>query len=144
MVLIVALVFFTLHRKDANLFQAPGLYQRLAIYLTGNTAETSNNHPLLELRTPVFNVSAERLYQRILTVAAELGWKLLANDSDNQNANFEVRSSIFSFKDDVYIQVKYIKMDESSLYVQSSSRKGKADFAANAGHIQALVNKIKR
>ena len=144
MLLIVALVFFTLQRNSANLFQSPGLYQRLAIYLTTNTAKTSDNHPLLELQTPVFKISAERLYQRVLTVAVELDWKLLANDSDNQNANFEVRSSIFSFKDDVYVQVKYIKMNESSLYVQSSSRKGKADFAANAGHIQALINKIKQ
>lgn len=143
MVFIVALVFFTLQRNGANLFQEPGFTKRLTTYLTSNITETSDNHPFPELRTPVFSVSAEKLYQRVLYVAAESGWSVLANDSDNQDANFVVRSPIFLFEDDVYIQVKFIDMNESSLYVRSSSRTGKADFAANAGHIQELIRAIK-
>jgi len=142
-VLLVGLVFFTLQRNDANLFQAPGFYKRLSVYLTKNTAETADNHPFKELRTPVFSVSAEKLYRRVLYVAAESGWSILASDSDNLNANFVVRSPVFLFEDDVFVQVQFINMNESSLYVQSSSRSGKADFAANAGHIQALINGIK-
>ena len=142
-ILVVGIVFFTLQRNDANLFQAPGFYKRLVTYLTTNTAETSDNHPFEELRTPVYNVSAEKLYQRVLYVAAESGWNVLANDSDNQDANFVVRTPVFLFEDDVYIQVKFIDMNESSLYVRSSSRKGRADLAANAGHIQTLIKGIK-
>jgi len=143
MILIVGLVFFTLQKNDANLFRAPGFYKRLSVYLTTNTAETADNHPFEELRTPVFSVGADKLYQRVLYVAAESGWSILASDSDNQNANFVVRTPIFLFEDDVYIQVKFINMNESSLYIQSSSRTGRADLAANAGHIQALIKGIK-
>jgi len=144
LVLIVGLVFFTLQRNDANLFQAPGFYKRLSVYLTTNVAETADNHPFEELRTPVFNVSAEKLYQRVLYVAAELGWSILASDGESLNANFAVRTPVFLFEDDVFVQVNFINMNESSLYIRSSSRTGKADFAANAGHIQALLNGIKQ
>jgi len=143
-ILIMGLVFFALQRNDANLFQAPGVYKRLSTYLTTNTAETADNHPFAELRTPVFSVNAEELYQRVLYVAAESGWNVLASDSDNQDANFVVRTPIFMFEDDVYVQVKFINMNESSLYIQSSSRKGRADLAANAGHIQTLIKAIKK
>jgi len=143
LVFIVGLVFFTLQRNGANLFQEPGFVKRLSTYLTTNVAETSDNHPFPELRTPVFSVDAEKLYQRALYVAAESGWNVLANDRDNQDANFVVRSPIFLFEDDMYIQVKFINMNESSLYVRSGSRTGKADFAANAGHIQDLIDGIK-
>jgi len=143
MVFIVALVFFSLHRNQANLFEEPGLYQRLTTYLTTNVAETADDHPFAELRTPVFNVDAEKLYQRVLYVAAESGWNVLAHDRDNQSANFVVRTPVFLFEDDIFIQVKFVSMDESSLYIRSSSRIGGADLAANSGHIQTLIQKIK-
>jgi len=142
-VLIAGIVFFTLQRNEANLFQAPGFYQRLTTYLSTNVAETSDDHPFEELRTPVFKVGAEKLYQRVLYVAAESGWNVLAHDSDNQNANFVVRTPVFLFEDDVFVQVQFINMDESSLYVRSGSRTGRADLAANSGHIQKLIRKIK-
>ncbi len=143
MILIVALVFLTLQKNNANLFEPPGINKRLAIFLTTNTAATEDNHSFKELSTPVFSVSAEKLYQRVLYVAAEMGWSVLANDKDNQNANFVVRTPVFLFEDDVFVQVKLIDIDESSLYIRSSSRKGRADLAANAGHIQALIKGIK-
>ena len=143
MVMVVSLAFITLHSNEANLFQAPGLSERLTTYLTTNTAATSDDHPFEELRTPVFSVSAEELYKRALYVAAESGWSVIANDSDNLSANFIVRSPVFLFEDDVFIQVKFINLKESSLYVRSSSRAGRADLAANAGHIQDLIKGIK-
>ena len=142
LLLVVALLFFTLYKNQANLSQAPGFYDRLVTYLTSNKASTSDNHPYQELRTPVFKLGAEKLYQRVLYAAAELGWGVLANDSENQNANFVVRTPVFLFEDDVFVQVKSIGMDESSLYIESSSRTGKADFAANTGHIQELISKL--
>ncbi len=142
LVFIVGLVFFTLQRNGANLFQEPGFVKRLSTYLTSNVAETSDDPVFPELRTPVFSVSAEKLYQRVLFVAVDSGWSILASDSDNLSAKFVVRTPVFLFEDDVYIQVKFINMNESSLYVRSSSRTGKADFAANAGHIQALLKAL--
>ena len=143
MVLIVGLVFFTLQRNGANLFEPPGFFERLTTYLTTNIAETSDDHPFEELRTPVFNVDAQKLYQRVLYVAGASGWNVLAHDSDNQNANIVVRTPVFLFEDDVFVQVQFINMNESSLYIRSSSRSGRADLAANSGHIQKLIRKIK-
>jgi len=142
MILAVGLVFFTLQRNGANLFQEPGFAKRLSTYLTTNAAETADTPAFPELRTPVFSVSAEKLYQRVLFVAAESGWSILASDSDNLNANFVVRTPVFLFEDDVFVQVQFVSMNESSLYIRSSSRTGKADLAANAGHIQALVKAL--
>ncbi len=143
LILVVGLVFFTLQRNEANLFQPPGFYKRLNTFLTVNTAETSDTHPFEELRTPVFSSDAEKLYQRVLYVAAALGWGILAHDSDKHNANFVVRSPVFLFEDDVYVQIIPVDDQYASLYIQSSSRSGRADFAANSGHIQELIRGIK-
>jgi len=142
-VLVIGLVFLTLHNNNANLSNPPGIQKRLAVYLTTNQAETADQHSFEELRTPVFSVGAEKLFKRALFVAAESGWSILANDSENLNANFVVRSPVFLFEDDIFIQVKFIDMNESSLHVSSKSRIGRADLAANAGHIQALIRGIK-
>jgi len=143
-VLIVVIVFFTLYKNDAYFFQAPGFVKRLATFLTTNAAEIKDDHPFEELRTPVYEIDAATLYKRVTLAASQLGWKVLATDIDNQNANFVVHSPVFLFEDDVFVQVQFIDMNKSSLYVQSSSRKGRADLAANSSHIQALINKIKK
>ena len=142
-ILIVGALFFTLYQNDANLFQEPGIAKRLAVFLTTNTAVTADDHPLKELRTPVFIADAERLYKRVIFSASELGWDIIATDSDNLNVNMVARSRLFLFEDDLFVQVKLVDKDHSSLYIQSSSRKGSADFASNSGHVQALINKIK-
>ena len=143
-ILIVGALFFTLYQNDANLFQEPGITKRLAVFLSTNIAVTADDHPFEELRTPVFNANAERLYKRVIFSASELGWKIIASDSDNQNANMVALTRLFLFEDDIFVQVKYVDMDHSSLYIRSSSRKGSADFASNSGNIQALISKIKK
>ena len=143
MALIVSIVFYTLHRNQANLFEEPGFYKRVTTFMTTNIAQTADDHPFPELRTPVFNVDAEKLYQRVLYVAAEAGWNVLAHDSENLSANFVERTPVFLFEDDIFVQVKFVSPDESSLFVRSSSRAGSADLAANSGHIQTLIRKIK-
>lgn len=141
-VLVVGVMFFTLHRNGANLFEPPGFSERLKTFLTTHVAATKDDHAFKELRTPVYNVDAEALYDRVIYAATELGWQVISHDKDNQNVNFLVRSPIFLFEDDVYVQVKFVDSSHSSLYVQSSSRKAGADFAANSGHIQSLLKKM--
>ena len=143
-VLIVALVGFTLYSNDANLFQSPGIGQRLSVFLKTNIAETADDHVLEELRTPVFGIGAESLQKRVLNAATMLRWDVVSQDSENQNMNIIVRSPVFLFEDDVFVQVISIDTRKSSLYIRSSSRKGRADFAANSGHIQTLIARIKQ
>ena len=76
-------------------------------------------------------------------MAPDLGWKILTFDSENQNAHFIVYSAVFLFEDDVYVQVQYLDQDSSALHIESHSRTGKADFAANSGHIQALIKALR-
>mgnify|MGYP001822774798 CR=1 FL=1 len=142
-VLIVGSFFYTLYRNDTNLFDDPGFTVRLNIYLAGNRAETAEDHVLKELRTPVFNTSAEQLYKRTILAASSLGWQVASHDSDNQNAHFVVYSPIFQFKDYVYVQFGFIYMDRSNLSVKSVTQRGKADLGANAGHIRELINELR-
>ena len=142
-VLVTVMVFFTLHRNQAHISQPPGTAKRLAVFFTINTASTSDDPYFDELRTPVFAMDAETLYQQVLHTGSELGWGIIANDKDAHNINFVVRTPVFLFIDDVYVEVKAIDTDRSSLYIRSSSRTGKADFASNSGHIQTLIRHSK-
>jgi len=141
--LAVGVVFFTLYRNDAHLGRPPGMKQRLAIFLTTNMAVTSDDPVLDELRTPVFELDSEELYRKMLLAASKLGWTVASLDSDNQSAHFIVHSPMFLFEDDVYVQVNFLNMGKSSLYIRSISRRGKADFAANSSHIQRLIQKVR-
>lgn len=143
LVLLLAILFLILFRNGAKLFDEPGVTERLGIFLTVNTAETSDKHKFAELRTPVFDEDAEKLYLRIINTGTELGWGTVSHDSEKYDITFIVNSPVFLFKDDVYIRVQSISENQSSLYIRSSSRKGRADFAANSGHIQKLIRELR-
>jgi len=143
-VFVVCAVSFTLFINQANMFDAPGFSKRLSVFFTSNMAATAENHKFKELNTPVFQESAEQLFKHVLLAASELGWDIVSHDSDNLNVNIIVRTRMFLFEDDVFVHVKYLDENKSSLYIESKSRTGKADLAANSGHIQALINKLKK
>lgn len=139
----VAAVFLTLYKNGANLFDDPGFNERVRIFLTTNTAITADDHKFKELRTPEFEVTVEVLYQRVLEAAVELGWVIFAHDTEKKHTNFVVYSPVFLFKDKIYVQVKSVNGGRSSLFIHSASHTGRADFAANSGHVQALIKKLK-
>ena len=143
-VLLVGVSFFTLHRNGANLTDEPGFSKRLAIFLKTNTASTSDSPYLEELRTPVFDLPVEALYRKVLSAASDLRWSIVAHDSEKRTINIIVRSPVFLFEDDIYVEVKAVDAQQSSLYIESSSRKGGADLAANSGHIQKLISELRK
>ena len=132
----------TLVKNQAHFFEAPGFAERLSIYLSQHTAATSDNHPFPELRTPVFSVEADSLFSVVIEVASDLGWRLRQIDDDSLTAYLVITTPLLGFSDDLVVQVKSSSPEESVLAIQSTSRKGKADFAANAGHIQTLVQRV--
>jgi len=138
----MGLISATLLKNNAHLFQAPGVSQRLKVFLTMNMAETRDDHRFSELKTPVYTLSPTELYKRMLQSAINLDWQVVENDADKLTASFIVQSVAFAFKDDVTVKVNVINETQSSLYVRSESRVGKADFAANSAHIQALLKGI--
>ena len=148
-ILIIALIVIgTLFKNRAPLFDPPGLKKRLAVYLTTNTAVTSDDHPFAELRTPVFDVGPDELYIAVKDAANDLGWVIIDSDDVEWRLDMTAKSDILLFVDDVKVEIEPLVCNEgvtnTALHIQSQSRVGKADFAANAGHVQLLVKAVKK
>jgi hypothetical protein len=141
--LIPAVLLGTLIRNDAPLLEPPGLKQRLQIYFTTNIAKTSDTPVLPELKTPVYEMSADRLFGKVIEAATRLRWSIADHDHDNQHVEFTIRSPVFLFEDDMSVQVESINPRQSALHIESRSRMGRGDLAANASHIQRLLREIK-
>jgi uncharacterized protein (DUF1499 family) len=146
--MVVVIVAATLIKNQARFFEPPGFAERLSTYIGQHTAATSDNHAFPELQTPVFHVGAERLFGAVMESVNDLGWQVMESDDENLKAVLVIATPILRFKDDLVVQVKLrnsqFNAEESSLYIHSSSRVGKADFAANAGHIQTLIERVRK
>jgi uncharacterized protein (DUF1499 family) len=143
----VILILGTLLKNDAPLLQEPGLVKRLAIYFTTHVAQTSDTHPFPELRTDVFAIDADNLYLAVLDALNDLKWDIVASDEAGHRVTVVVTTPILLFKDDMVINIRSLECMNgaviSALDVRSSSRIGKGDFGANAGHIQQLIEAVR-
>lgn len=143
----VFLVLLTLLKNDAPLLQPPGLVKRLAIYFTTHVAQTSDTHPFPELRTDVFALDADNLYLAVLDSLNDLKWDIVESNDTEHRVKVVVTSPIFLFKDDMVINIRTLECLNdaviTALDMHSSSRIGKGDFGANAGHIQQLVEAVR-
>jgi uncharacterized protein (DUF1499 family) len=140
----VIIVAATLVKNQAHFFETPGFAERLSVYLGQHTAATSDNHPFPELRTPEFSMEADDLLNVVVEAASELGWRLRQLDESSLTVSLVVTSTLFGFNDDLVAQVKLNNAGKSTLYIHSTSRKGSGDLAANAGHIQTLVQRVRK
>lgn len=148
-ILIVALIVIgTLVKNRAPLFDPPGLKKRLAVYLTTNTAQTSDDHPFVELRTPVFDIGPDELYIAVKDAANALGWVIIDSNDVEWRLDMTAKSDILLFVDDVKVEIKPLACKEgvtkTALHIHSHSRIGTADFAANADHIRQLVKAVNK
>jgi len=145
---VVLLVAATLLKNQARLFDPPGPKKRLAVYLTSNIAETADNHPFPELRTPLFSAGPDELYIAVKDAAIALGWAITDSDDTERRLHLVAKTQFLLFMDDVHVEIKSLGcrggITTAALQVRSRSRVGKADFAANAGHIQKLVNAVNK
>jgi len=144
LILVVIVISATLIKNKARFFEPPGFAERLSVYLTQHTAATSDNHAFPELRTPVFKVDAADLFNVVIEVVNKLGWRIGRLDEDDLVVSVVITTPLFRFSDDLVVQAKPVHSGGSVLAISSTSRKGKADFAANAGHIQALVQGVRQ
>lgn len=145
-VILLLMVIATLFKNHAPLFDPPGLKKRLAVYLTTNTAVTSDEHPFAELRTPVFEVGPDELYIAVKDAAIDLSWSILDSDDVEWRLELAAKTHFLLFVDDVKVEIKPLACEEgetiTALHIHSHSRVGKADFAANADHVQQLVKAV--
>lgn len=140
---VIVVVFLVLMSNQANLSQAPGLKQRLKIFLTTHKAEISREPILPELQSPKFALSQAQLFEKLLAVIETLGWKVNLSDSTHYLVEAVVATPLFGFKDDIDISI-LADGEGSYLYANSRSRKGRADFAANSHHLQKLLQQLQR
>ena len=143
---ILLLVVGTLLKNHAPLFDPPGLKERLVVYLTTNVAKTADDHPFAELRTPVFSAGPDELYIAVKDAAISLGWAITDSDDVQWRLHLAAKTHLLLFVDDVHIKIKPQGCQEgitrTALHIESRSRVGKADFGANADHIQKLVKAV--
>jgi hypothetical protein len=150
LVLVVLVIFATILKNHAPLFDTPGPLKRLAVYLTTNTAATSDNHPFPELRTPVYPVGPDELYTAVKDAAISLGWSIIDSSDVEWRLHMVAKTHFLLFMDDVKVEIEPLEAAEgatatrTALNIHSHSRIGSADFAANADHIQQLVKAVNK
>jgi hypothetical protein len=145
-VIVVLVILATLLKNHAPLLDPPGPLKRLAVYLTTNTAKTSDNHPFPELRTPVYTVGAEELYGVVKDAAIDLGWSIIDSNDVEWRLDMVAKTHFLLFMDDVKVEIEPLETAEgktqTALHIHSHSRIGSADFAANADHVRQLVRAV--
>ncbi len=143
----VILVLVTLLKNDAHLLQEPGFVKRLEVYFTRHVAETSGNNVFPELRTDVFAIDADSLYLTVLDALNDLKWDIVKTDDTEHRISAVVTTPILLFRDDMVIKIRTLKCQNdaviTALDIRSSSRIGKGDLGANAGHIQQLISAVR-
>ncbi len=143
---VVLLILATLLKNQARLLDPPGLKKRLAVYLTTNIAKTADEHAFPELSTPVFSSGPDELYIAVKDAAIDLGWAISDSNDVEWRLHLVAKTHFLLFMDDVQVELQPLGcrdgITSTALQIQSRSRVGKADFAANAGHIQRLVKAV--
>lgn len=123
------------------LFDPPGIWQRLLLYLRTNVAETRPDHSRPELRPRRYARPVEELRRLAREAMVELGWSEPRELDGRLKA--EVRTPLFRFSDDVEV---WFESDRVGVWVgvRSASRVGRGDFAANTRHVLDLYAALER
>lgn len=124
----------------APLFESPGFWQRMVLYLTTNVAETRDAHPRAELRPVRLPLELVQAQTAVATAMADLGWENIQVNPEGVSA--VVSSALFGFRDDIKVR---LEASEGSVVVnaRSASRLGRGDFAANTRHVRQLFERLK-
>jgi uncharacterized protein (DUF1499 family) len=150
-VLVCLLVLGIFLHNRAQLFAAPGIAERIRVYLTQNSVQTSVQHRFPELRSAHFQVTGKTLLRAVQSTLVELGWSQSSASEDPKAGQYRVHAvvttPVFKFQDDVMILIHDSICDNGSsstmLDVRSASRTGRGDLAANAGHVQRLYEQVR-
>jgi len=138
-VAVVVLTGLVLFRNAPAWISAPGIKVRLATYLSSHQALMQPAAQFTELEAPRLSLSAEQSALKIRQAVRQLKWQVLQDSLPEGVLHALAESPLLTFKDDVYIRL--VPSDSSDGYIvsaESRSRTGKADFAANAGHLYRL------
>jgi uncharacterized protein (DUF1499 family) len=123
----------------------PGFAKRLSIYLRYNTAETTADPLLPELRIRHYRVSEDAMKKAVgRTVRSLPRWKMVLEEADLGAYQVEVTSLIWRFQDDLSILVTGTASGEREVYVHSGSRVGRGDFGTNRVHVLTFYEALEK
>jgi hypothetical protein len=94
-----------------------------------------------DLKTLVLPMPPAAAFARVLDVASQMGWDMVAVDPAAGRIETVATTPWFGFKDDVVIRV-IADTTGSRVDVRSVSRVGRGDLGVNARRIRALLAKI--
>lgn len=135
LILVVVLGAGAIIKNGVPLTEPPGLVHRLIVYLSRNSARTTPDHELPELRTRSYPMAVDRVLPAAEGAVEELGWRLENIDRDAARLDAVVTTPWLRFKDDVRIRLERAPAGGTRVQVASRSRVGRADFGANISHI---------
>lgn len=141
-IVVIALPLATILKQGVSLTESPGIKIRLAHFLRQNKIKTANDHAYPELRTKSYADSSKQLKKHIIDSISNLGWEL-KKDQGNK-LHIIISSTLIDFKDDMHIELIPDGANKTKLHIESSSRVGRADFAANLGHVLKLHKQLKQ
>ena len=101
-----------------------------------------------DVQTAVVPLDSSEAYQLALTVAADLGWRIVDTEPPNLGgeggALIEAtdRSLFFGFVDDIAIRITP-GATQTAIDVRSVSRVGRHDFGANAGRVRKFLAAVR-
>ena len=141
-VLAVALMGGAIVKNKVPLAEPPGLFKRLKIYLTSNSARTRAGHELPELRSRTYPLPADRLLPLAAQAVEDAGWRIEGKNAGRHRLHAVATTEWLGFKDDLRIALEAAPHGSTLVTIQSRSRIGRADFGANIAHIVALHRRL--
>ena len=138
----IALIAAGIISNRLPLTEPPGFMTRLSTYLNTNVAETREDSPFAELRPRRYEAPPELLFDSVRRAAQSLRWEITVLDAEKKEIQAVVTTKVWSFKDDVTMQVQPGQPSGAVLWVRSASRVGKGDLGANTRHVMDLVEAV--
>lgn len=94
-----------------------------------------------EIKPLVLDVAPDQAFQRALTAAKGMGWKINAEMPAEGRIEATATTFWFGFKDDIVVRVR-AHGSGSVVDVRSESRVGKSDVGTNAARVRAYLRKL--
>ncbi len=111
----------------------------------GNSAETSENPKIEELRTRHYRADLNNFADetgKLIPAVKTYGqnWKLIASEVTEKSAVIKVEVPVLIFADDLEIKAhSFADNDQLTVEINSASRVGKNDFGENQRHILQIL-----
>jgi hypothetical protein len=122
------------------------LVRRVGRALSNNHVTTAQDHWDPRLRGRTYAIPFEQVWQAALALAngGLRRWKVRSSDDYEGVIDVEARSLMLRFVDEVRTRVYLDENAQTRVDLESRSRKGKADFGANARRVGRFLRALDR